>query len=215
MHVIEVIVQVAPRGCVMSQRIPARPPEEWDDAVHEALSVLVPPAAATANRPVEQEPPSGSRPVSNMTGTFAWHPALARAYFLFNNHLFHSTLSDRLRELITVRTGWVRRAEYEWAQHVRMARAVGVTNEELDGVMEGPDSEVWSPFESAALRAVDEICADRYVSDSTWEQLSAELDRQQLMDLVFTVGAYDLLGMATNTFGLAMDPGLERFPDAG
>ena len=161
----------------------------------------------------EDQPPE-ARPTSNMTGTFAWHPALARAYFLFNNHLFHSTLSDRLRELITVRTAWVRRAEYEWAQHVRMARVVGVTDEELDALMEGPNAKVWSPFESATLRAVDEICADRYINDATWEQLAIELDRQQLIDLTFTVGAYDLLAMATNTFGLIPDPGLERFPDS-
>jgi len=31
------------------------------------------------------------------------------------------------------------------------------------------------------------------------------------MDLVFTVGAYDLLAMAFNTFGLELDPGLEGF----
>ncbi len=32
------------------------------------------------------------------------------------------------------------------------------------------------------------------------------------MDLVFTVGAYDLLAMAMNTFGLQLDPGLAGFP---
>jgi len=34
------------------------------------------------------------------------------------------------------------------------------------------------------------------------------------MDLVFTVGAYDLLAMAFNTFGLELDPGLEGFGDS-
>jgi 4-carboxymuconolactone decarboxylase len=39
----------------------------------------------------------------------------------------------------------------------------------------------------------------------------ASLDQRQLMDLVFTVGAYDLLAMAFNSFGLELDPGLEGF----
>ena len=198
----------------MDQRIPPRPPKDWDQAVYDALSVLAPPTAAGVTQDPPQARQSDDAQPANVTSTFAWHPALARSYFLFNNHLFHSTLSDRLRELIIVRTGWVRRAEYEWSQHVRLARAVGISDEELDAVMEGPDAPVWGPFESAALRAVDEICAARYVSDATWHQLATELNRQQLMDLVFTIGAYDLLGMATTTFGLALDPGLEGFPDA-
>jgi hypothetical protein len=30
---------------------------------------------------------------------------------------------------------------------------------------------------------------------------------------VFTIGSYDLLAMAFNTFGLELDPGLPGFPD--
>jgi hypothetical protein len=40
------------------------------------------------------------------------------------------------------------------------------------------------------------------VSASTWSQLAASLDERQLMDLVFTVGAYALLAMAFNAFGV-------------
>ncbi|HLH59157.1 MAG TPA: hypothetical protein VKV33_08400, partial [Streptosporangiaceae bacterium] len=76
----------------------------------------------------------------------------------------------------------------------------------------GPDAPVWGPRDAALLRSVDEIVADRYVSDETWERLAGHLDRRQLMDLVFTVGAYDLLAMAMNTFGLELDPGLTGFP---
>ena len=78
--------------------------------------------------------------------------------------------------------------------------------------MTGPDAPVWEPRDAALLRAVDEIDTDRYVSDATWKLLAEHLDRQQLMDLVFTVGNYDLLCMAFNTFGLRLDPGQEGFP---
>jgi alkylhydroperoxidase family enzyme len=183
----------------------------------DALAALAPPGAATAGQAgaggqAQSAGGAAARPVSNIVGIFAWHPALSKGFFTFNSHLFHSTLSDRLREMVTIRTGWVRRAEYEWSQHVRMGRAVGMSDAEIEGISEGPDSPTWGSFEAAVLRAVDELCADRYISDTTWAQLSAELDRQQIMDLVFTVGAYDLLGMAMNTFGLELDPGLESFP---
>ena len=114
-----------------------------------------------------------------------------------------------------MRIAWLRRGEYEWAQHVRMARKAGLSDKEVDAIMAGPDSPVWGPRDAALLRSVDEIATDHYVSDETWKQLAEHLDRKQLMDLVFTIGAYDLLAMAFNTFGLELDPGLTGFPPEG
>jgi alkylhydroperoxidase family enzyme len=151
--------------------------------------------------------------VSNILGIFCWNPALTKGWLAFNNHLFHSTLSDRVREMVTIRTSWLRRDEYEWAQHVRLAKAAGMSDEEILAISEGPDAKVWEPLDATLLRAVDELCAQRYISDAVWEQLAAHLDRKQLMDLVFTVGAYDMLAMAFNNFGIELDPELEGFPD--
>jgi 4-carboxymuconolactone decarboxylase len=167
-------------------RIPPRPRADWEPEALDALAVLRPPGSL--RRPAE---PRRDRPASNILGIFSWHPALAKAFFTFNNHLFRSTLSARDREMATVRVAWLRRGEYEWAQHVRMAVAAGLSGEEVDAISAGPDSPRWGPRDAALLRSVDEIVADRYVSDETWKQLSEHLDRRQLMDLVFTIGAHD------------------------
>jgi 4-carboxymuconolactone decarboxylase len=188
-------------------RIPPRPSDDWDAEVDDALAALRPPGS----RPRSEGAPR-PRSSSNILGIFAWHPALAQAWFAFNNHLFHSTLSARDREIATVRIAWLRRGEYEWAQHVRMARKAGLSDEEVDAIMVGQDSPVWGPRDAALLRSVDEIAADHRVSDQTWKRLAEDFDRQQLMDLVFTIGAYDLLAVAMNTFGLELDPGLPGFP---
>jgi 4-carboxymuconolactone decarboxylase len=190
-------------------RIPPRPSADWDAEVLDALSVLRSPGSA---RQAPGPKPGRDRPVSNILGIFAWHPALTKAFLPFNNHLFASTLTARDREMVTVRTGWLRRGEYEWAQHVRMARNAGLSDEEVDAISVGPDSAVWGPRDAALLRAVDEIVADRCIGDETWKRLAEHLDRKQLMDLVFTIGNYDLLAMAFNTFGLQLDPGLAGFP---
>jgi 4-carboxymuconolactone decarboxylase len=194
-------------------RIPPRPSADWDAEVLDALSVLRSPGSARGSARKEPGPrPGQDRPVSNILGIFAWHPALTKAFLPFNNHLFASTLTARDREMVTVRTGWLRRGEYEWAQHVRMAKNAGMSQEEIDAISVGPDDPIWGPRDAALLRAVDEIVADRYISDGTWKLLAEHLDRKQLMDLVFTIGNYDLLAMAFNTFGLQLDPGLAGFP---
>ena len=202
------LAAVTRKGTPLSEpRIPPRPIADWDAEADAAAAALRHPQST--RKPGE---PLKERPASHILGIFAWHPDLASAFFAFNNHVFASTLSARDRELATIRIAWLRRAEYEWAQHVRMARRIGLPEEEIDAIMAGPDSPVWGPRDAALLRSVDEIAADRYVSDETWKQLSEHLDRKQLMDLVFTVGCYDLLAMAFQNFGLELDPGLTGFP---
>jgi hypothetical protein len=58
------------------------------------------------------------------------------------------------------------------------------------------------------LRAVDELNADAFLSDDVWLGLKGSYSEPQMMDLVFTVGQYQLVSMALNTFGVQLDPGL-------
>jgi hypothetical protein len=58
------------------------------------------------------------------------------------------------------------------------------------------------------VRAVDELLADARIADATWDVLAAALAERQLMDLVFTVGAYDVLAMAFRSFGVQVDDDL-------
>ena len=147
----------------------------------------------------------------NALGTLARHPVLARAFNTFNGHLlFGTTLSPRQRELLVLRVATLRDCAYEWAQHEVLAGDVGISPEDITRIVEGPDAPGWSVSDAALLRAVDELVTDALVSDATWKELAAELDEQQLMDLVFTVGAYDLLAMAFRSFGVQLDEDLRK-----
>jgi alkylhydroperoxidase family enzyme len=148
----------------------------------------------------------------NLLGLFAHHPELTRAYHTFNGHvLFGTTLTPRQRELLVLRVSVVRGAEYEWAQHVILGLDAGLTDDEIDRITEGARAAGWSTVDRATLAAVDELLADARIGEETWAVLCAELDTQQLMDLVFTVGAYDLLAMAMRTFGVEMDDDLRNW----
>ena len=187
-----------------SPRIPPLPPDEWSDDVMQAIAVLRP-VGATGELRRSKGGPKGL----NVLGTFAQHPALMHAYHSFNGHiLYTNTLSARQRELLVLRVAARRGAEYEWQQHVRIARDAGITDAEIERITQGPHADRWSPFEAALVRAVDELVDDALITDATWAVLADELDRRQLMDLVFTVGAYDLLAMAFKSFGVELDADL-------
>lgn len=192
-------------------RIPPRPVDDWTDEVDEAFSALR--AHAPDGQAGETSGPA-ARPRSNILGIYAWHPALARGWLPFSNHLRHSTLSDRIREMAIIRTTWLGFGEYEWAQHVRMSRAGGyLTDSEIDALAAGPDAGVWPAVDAAVIRAVDELCGTKNVSDATWRDLAAQLSREQLIDFVFTVATYDMHCTAFNALGLELDAGMTGFPD--
>jgi len=189
----------------MTPRIAPLPPREWPEEMREALAALRPPKPRHPFPSQDADRPKGR----NALGTFAHHPELAQAFHTFNGHiLFASTLSPRQRELLVLRVAAVRRSDYEWAPHAILAGDAGIEPDEVARVAEGPDAPGWSAVDQAMVRAVDELLADAEVADGTWEVLASELDEQQLMDLVFTVGAYEVLAMAFRSFGVEMDADL-------
>ncbi|MDZ7824842.1 MAG: carboxymuconolactone decarboxylase family protein [Gammaproteobacteria bacterium] len=146
--------------------------------------------------------------------TMANHPDLLKRWLVFANHVLgKSSLPERERELLILRIGWLCRAGYEWGQHVLIGRDCGLSEEEIQRLKQGPDAAGWSAADADLLRAVDELHADAFITDATWARLAERWSTQQLMDLVFTVGQYNLVSMALNSFGVQPDPGLPRMED--
>jgi alkylhydroperoxidase family enzyme len=188
-------------------RIAPIPPAEWPEEMRDAIAALRPPVPRHPFPKRDDSRPKGL----NALGTLARHPALTRAYHTFNGHvLFASTLSPRERELLVLRVAAVRDAAYEWEQHAVLAGDAGLAADEVTRIAAGPEAPGWSALDQAMLRAVDELMSDAMETDETWDVLATALDDQQLMDLVFTVGAYDLLAMAFRSFGVELDEDLKR-----
>ncbi len=170
------------------------------DATDEQREVLA--AAAIGRSPL------------NVQRTIAQYPELARARQSFTQHVMRdSSLPPRERELLILRTGWNCQSEYEFGQHTRFGKAVGLTDAEIRRVTLGPDAEGWDDFDAALLRAADELHDDAFISDDTWNALAARYSTKQLMDVVFAVGQYHIVSMALNSFGVQFEPETtERFP---
>lgn len=190
-------------------RVDPIPPAEWPPEMSAALAALRPPNPRHPMPPRDPSRPKGL----NVLGLLAHHPALTTAYHHFNGHLlFASTISPRHRELLILRVAARRGSEYEWAQHAVLAGDAGISGPELEWIRVGPSADGWPELESALLRAADELVQDARITDETWRVLAGELNTQQLMDVVFTVGAYDLLAMAFRTFDLELDDDLRDHP---
>lgn len=146
----------------------------------------------------------------NVFGTLAHHPELLRQWLGFATYLLTaSTLEPRLRELVVLRVGWLCRSPYEWGQHVHVGRRVGVTDADLERLAAGPAAAGWSAAEAATLQATDELVARHTLSDASWCALQAHFTTQQVLDLLFLVGQYQLVSAALNACRVERDDGLD------
>lgn len=162
---------------------------------------------------LEATQPVAGGPILNIFATLAHYPKLLKRWLVFGNHvLFKSRIAARERELLILRTGWLCRAEYEWGQHVAIGKDAGLTDEEIRAVAVGPDAPSWNALDATLLRAADDLHHEQCIRDATWQALSAHLDLQQMMDVIFTVGQYTLVSMALNSLGVQREPGVVGFP---
>jgi len=178
-------------------RVQPAPPADWTDDVRPQLEAIE----------------RGSGRLLNIFRTLACHPKLLKRWLVFGNHvLYGSTLPARERELVILRTGYLCGSGYEWAQHVAIGRASGISDDEIRRLATDPADAGWSAGDRTLLMATDQLVADKFVDDSTWAALATVWNEQQLMDIVFTVGQYTLVSMALNTFGVQIEDDTERFP---
>lgn len=169
---------------------------------------------AEEDLPEEARVNMGGGPTLNIFRTLAHHPGLAKRWLVFGNHILgKSTLPARDREIAILRIGYLCQSGYEWGQHVVIGKQCGLNDDEVSRIAAGPDAGGWSPLERALLQATDELHGDAFVTDDTWAALAEHYDTQQLMDLVFTIGQYQLVSMALNSFGVQAEDGLPGLPD--
>ena len=170
-------------------RIDPVPPEQWNDKARDIMQPFV-----------------DSGRDFNIFRTLMNHPDLAKRWLVFASHILEkSTLPERERELAILRIGHMRNAAYEWKKHADISRYLGMSEADIESSKTGPHSDGISELDRLLFMAADELLEDAFIEETTWAGLSEYFSTQQLMDLVFTVGQYNLVCMALNSFGVQHD----------
>jgi 4-carboxymuconolactone decarboxylase len=143
--------------------------------------------------------------------TLARHPELFDDFQHLGGRLLHrSALTEREREILILRTASGCRADYEWAQHHRIATALGLQADVIAALgQEAPDLSV---DDALLARAADELVGEHHLSDETWQALSERFDEVQLIELCMLVGSYAMLAGTLNSMQVQPEPGLATPP---
>jgi AhpD family alkylhydroperoxidase len=103
-------------------------------------------------------------------------------------------LDPALRELAILHVAQATGADYEWVQHVPLARAAGVRDEQVVAVERGElAAACFDRRECLVLRCAAEALRDDRASAEGFDALVAELSAQEAIELLLAVGYYRTL----------------------
>jgi len=107
--------------------------------------------------------------------------------------LIRGQFDPRKREIAVLRVAHATQAEYEWVQHVAVAKRVGVTEEEIEKI--GVDGPVTGLDEEGNLlcRVADEISLRVRLSDQALAQIIERYGDQQAMELILCCSYFNML----------------------
>jgi 4-carboxymuconolactone decarboxylase len=151
-------------------------------------------------------------PYYNIFGTIANNLSTAEKFLALATYVMsETTLPTRDREKLILRTAWLCQSEYEWGQHAIIGKSLGLTDEEIDRIKIGQDAPGWDKFDKTLISAGDELYSEQFICDETWAKLSRKYSKEQLIDLVFTVGQYTMVSMFLNSLGVQLGEGVNGF----
>ena len=144
--------------------------------------------------------------VTNVLKTFGRYPELFKAWMGFGRHImFNSSLEPRQREIAILRIGWLCQCGYEFGRHIIRGQDAGLSESEIKAVAQGAEAGNWSASEQALIKAADELHWDAFVGDTTYAELQKHFSEKQILDIIFTIGQYNLVSMALNTAGVQLE----------
>ena len=113
---------------------------------------------------------------------------------------------DKLkREIAVLRVAHLTNSHYEWTQHVRVARSLGMDDATIakigvDGPVQGLDDEG-----ELLCRVADEITRDVRLSDAALEEILARYGTRQASELILCCGYFNMLSRILESTRLPLE----------
>lgn len=151
-------------------------------------------------------------PVLNVFKAVCNSPKVGRNFIRLGNSILNPELLDpKLRELAILRVGVLLRSEYEFTKHVVIAKAVGVTDDQINELSNWTSSKKFSEIEHAVLQYTDEMTLNVKVSDGTFANLKRFFDDPAIVKLTAAIGYYGMVSRILVALQIELEPGEKAF----
>jgi AhpD family alkylhydroperoxidase len=150
---------------------------------------------------------SGGLGVLNVFKVMAHSPELMRSWWdMMMVALARLSLDARLRELAILRVFQVLRCGYGFAHHVRLAKRMGLTTQEIEALAQYESAREFSEVDRIVLRYTDSVTALRPDAPDLARELLAYLRERDLVELTFCIANWNLMARLVNPLSVELEP---------
>ena len=102
------------------------------------------------------------------------------------------------------------RSEYEWAQHLPMARKAGVSEAQIKDLPNWKTSSRFDAREKAAL-ALGEAVTQGHVSDEVFAEAKKHFDDHDYVEIAIVAAFYAMVGRMLDAMGVQLEPDVKNY----
>jgi 4-carboxymuconolactone decarboxylase len=115
------------------------------------------------------------------------------------------TFIPRTRELVILRVARLQNCRYELAQHIGIARDVGLTDHEISAIVETDDLDAFAGDERVLLDVVSELCTTGRLGDESFTGARNIFGDEGITELLMLIGCYYGLALVLNAVDVEVD----------
>ena len=116
-----------------------------------------------------------------------------RPFLQLGGAVLSTSLDARRREIAVLRVAHATRAGYEWAQHERLARNAGVTEQEIAAISTEEPVSSLDGEANLICRVADEVSRDVRLSDEALERIIDRYGAREAAEVILLVSYYNMV----------------------
>ncbi len=121
--------------------------------------------------------------------------------------LSEQKLDPKLREFAILQAAKLTPGEYEWVQHVPIAKGTGASDEQIEALERGDlGAACFDEVEQLVLRFNADVMERSQVSDDLFAAMEKRFTPREIVELLLTLGYYAMLARMTEVTKTDVDP---------
>ena len=145
-------------------------------------------------------------PPLNIFRTLAHAETAFRPFLRFGGAvLTRMQLDPLVRELAILAVAKEAEAEYEWIQHVAIAKRVGASDEQIEALEHGDGGDAFDAAQHAAIELAVAVVRGPRISEDLWASVRSEFSDREIVELLLAIGDYLMLARVMTVLEIDLD----------
>lgn len=154
-----------------------------------------------------------ARPI-NLFRVLGNSPGALRVHHEFGEWIRWECNTDgRLRELVILLVGILKKSPYEFSHHVEISRIFDVTTGDVENLFRYRDGGLhgFTEAETLALDMTRQLTDTGEIADDTWDQSAKHFSDEELCDIATIIAFYNYVVLVLSGLRIDVEPDYEKY----